>query len=86
MSGIIPHFEKCYQRGASLCMKEICERWYVLQQKGGVGIVCHRMNLWDEAIEECRAREGTVLIGFSLRLSPLPPTRGEGKRLLALRR
>ena len=36
---------------------------------GGVGIVCHQMNSWGETNEECREKEGGILIGLSLPLS-----------------
>lgn len=34
--------------------------------RGGVGIVCHQMNSWGETNEECREKEGGILIGSSL--------------------
>lgn len=40
-----------------------------MQTRGGVGIVCHQMNSWGESNEECREKEGGILIGLPLSLS-----------------
>lgn len=37
-----------------------------VKTEGGVGIVCRQMNLRGETNEECRKKERTILIGFSL--------------------
>lgn len=60
------------------------------QTGGGVGIVCHQMNSWGETNEECREKEGGILIGLSpslslslsLRLTPLPSSSGRENRRL----
>lgn len=54
-----------------------------MQTGGGVGIVCHQMNSWGETNEECREKEGGILIGLSpsLCLTPLPSSLGENRRL-----
>lgn len=44
-------------------------------RRGGVGIVCHQMNSWGETNEECREKEGGILIGLSLCLTPLSSQR-----------
>lgn len=36
-----------------------------VKTEGGVGIVCRQMNSRGETNEECRKKEGTILIGFS---------------------
>lgn len=70
LTGIIPHFEKCHLWGASLWIIliediQLCG-WVCSQTEGGVGIVCHQMNSWGETNEECREKEGGILIGPSL--------------------
>lgn len=50
------------------------------QKGGGVGIVCHQMNSWGETNEECREKEGGILIGLSLSVS-LQSALGENMRL-----
>lgn len=40
-----------------------------VKTEGSVGIVCRQMNSRGETNEECRKKEGTILIGFSLSLS-----------------
>lgn len=54
----------------------------------GLGIVCHQMNWWCETNEECREKEGTILIGssFCLSLPPPSPPRDQNRGLLALQR
>lgn len=47
----------------SVCTQDTC------RGEGGKGIVCHQMNSWGETNEECREKEGGILIGLSLPLS-----------------
>lgn len=82
LTGIIPHFEKCQRRGASLWIILIDEIqlcvWVCAKTRGGVGIVCHQMNSWGESNEECREKEGGILIGLpSLSLSVFFLSQGE---------
>lgn len=52
------------------------------EREGGVGIVCHQMNSWGETNDECREKEGGILIGLSLCVSLQSPL-GENMRLNA---
>lgn len=49
--------------------------------RGGVGIVCHQMNSWGETNEECREKEGGILIGLYLCVSLQPLLELESRRL-----
>lgn len=50
-----------FNRGNTAVCVSVC-----VQTGGGVGIVCHQMNSWGESNEECREKEGGILIGLSL--------------------
>lgn len=65
----------------------MCVSVYADRKGGGgcVGIVCHQMNSWGETNDECREKEGGILIGLSLSVSLQSPL-GENMRLLALQR
>lgn len=52
-----------------------------MQTGGDVGIVCHQMNSWGETNEECSEKEGGILIGLSLCLTPLTSILRENTRL-----